>query len=121
MAKKTILVADDSRTTQMLVKTTLQRLPDVGFLYADNGRQALELLERERVDLLVTDVNMPEMNGIELVENVRRISPTLPIIIITAKEEKAARDRGLALGANTYVLKPLNGRELLATVEGFLK
>lgn len=121
MATKTVLVVDDSKTTQMLVRTTLQRLPSVNFLFADDGRQGLDVLGRERVDLLITDINMPEMNGIELVEAVRRTTKSMPIVIITAKEEVAARERGLALGADTYVLKPINGRELLAAVEALLK
>lgn len=121
MATKTVLVTDDSKTTQMLVRTTLQRLPNLRFVFADNGLQALDVLGRENVDVLVTDINMPEMDGIELVAKVRETSATLPIVIITAKEEVRARERGLALGANSYVLKPLNGRELIAAVEPFVK
>jgi two-component system chemotaxis response regulator CheY len=110
---KTILIADDSKTTQMLVRTTLGRMPGVHFVAAENGRQALELLEG--VDLLVTDINMPEMDGIELVREVRRrkTSDELPILIMTAKGEDAARGEGMALGANAYILKPLSGRELI--------
>jgi two-component system chemotaxis response regulator CheY len=111
---KTILITDDSKTSQMLVKTTLQRIPDLAFLTADDGRAALAVLEKSRVDLLVTDINMPEMDGIELVRAVRQKQDAraLPILIITAKGEEAARDQGLALGANGYILKPVSGREL---------
>jgi two-component system, chemotaxis family, chemotaxis protein CheY len=111
---RTVLIADDSKTSQMLVKTTLQRIPDLEFVTADDGREALALMEKEHVDLLVTDINMPEMDGIELVRAVRkqRGTRTIPILIITAKGEEAARDQGLALGANGYILKPLSGRAL---------
>ena len=111
---RTVLIADDSRTTQMLVKTTLSRIPNLAFLMADNGVEALDVLKSEDVDLLVTDINMPEMDGIDLVRAVRRLPEraTLPILIITAKGEEAARDLGLALGANAYILKPVSGREL---------
>jgi two-component system chemotaxis response regulator CheY len=111
---RTVLITDDSKTSQMLVKTTLQRIPQLTFLTADNGREALDVLGREHVDLLVTDINMPEMDGIELVRNVRKThnARSLPILIITAKSEEAARKEGMALGANAYVLKPLSGREL---------
>jgi two-component system chemotaxis response regulator CheY len=64
---KTILIANDSKTTQMLVRTTLSRMPGLQFVAAENGRQALEMLDGAAVDLLVTDINMPEMDGIELV------------------------------------------------------
>ncbi|MET0551480.1 MAG: response regulator [Vicinamibacteria bacterium] len=112
---KTILIADDSKTTQMLVRTTLSRMPDIQFVAAENGRQALEMLDGAAVDLLVTDINMPEMDGIELVREVRRrkSSAELPILIMTAKGEDAARGEGMALGADGYILKPLSGRELL--------
>ena len=112
---KTILIADDSKTTQMLVRTTLSRMPGLQFVAAENGRQALEMLDGAAVDLLVTDINMPEMDGIELVREVRRrkTSDELPILIMTAKGEDAARGEGMALGANAYILKPLSGRELI--------
>jgi CheY-like chemotaxis protein len=111
----TILIADDSKTTQMLVRTTLSRMPGLQFVAAENGRQALEMLDGAAVDLLVTDINMPEMDGIELVREVRRRknSDELPILIMTAKGEDAARGEGMALGANAYILKPLSGRELI--------
>jgi CheY-like chemotaxis protein len=120
---KTVLIADDSRTTQMLVKTTLQRIPFLKFLTADNGREALDVLDREVVDLLVTDINMPEMDGIELVREARRRRnrDELPIVIITAKGEEQARTQGLALGANEYILKPIAGRDLMDAATRLLK
>jgi CheY-like chemotaxis protein len=112
---RTVLITDDSKTTQMLVRTTLQRLPDVQFLAAGNGLEALDVLRAKVVDLLVTDINMPEMDGIALVREVRKQAAfkTLPILIITAKGEEEARGEGMALGANAYILKPISGRELI--------
>jgi two-component system chemotaxis response regulator CheY len=119
---RTVLITDDSKTSQMLVKTTLQRNPDLEVKTAENGVEALELLTRERVDLLVTDINMPEMDGIELVRAVRRLhdAQALPILIITARGEEAARQEGLALGANACILKPLSGRELTESAQRLL-
>jgi len=110
-----VLIADDSKTSQMLVKTTLQRIPDLEFVTADDGRAAFEVVKKSHVDLIVTDINMPEMDGIELVRAVRAKSDAreLPILIITAKGEEQARDQGLALGANAYILKPIAGRDLM--------
>ena len=112
---KTVLIVDDSKTTQMLVRTTLNRIPGLEMHFADNGKEALGVLQRQSIDLLLTDVNMPEMDGIELVRQVRqdKTSDQLPIIIITAKGEEAARNVGLRLGANGYLLKPLAGRDLV--------
>jgi len=111
---RTVLIADDSKTSQMLVKTTLQRIAGLQFLTADNGVEALAVVQKSRVDLLVTDINMPELDGIGLIRAVRaeHDAKRLPILIITAKGEEQARDQGMALGANGYVLKPLSGREL---------
>ena len=119
---RTVLITDDSKTTQMLVQTTLQRLRDVQFRTAENGREALTVLAREPIDLLVTDINMPEMDGIALVRAVRKDQPPerLPILIITAKGEEEARGEGMKLGANAYILKPISGRELLATADRLL-
>jgi CheY-like chemotaxis protein len=119
---RTVLIADDSKTSQMLVKTTLQRIPDVTFLTADNGAEALTVVRNSHIDLLVTDINMPEMDGIALVRAVREMHDqrALPILIITAKGEEAARDQGLALGANGYVLKPLSTRELTELAQRLL-
>ena len=119
---KTVLIVDDSRTTQMLVRTTLQRIPELQFRSAENGREALTLLEREAVDLMVTDINMPEMDGIALVREVRkkRTREQLPIVIITAKGEEEARGEGMSLGANAYILKPLSARELVETTTRLL-
>ena len=111
---RTVLIADDSKTSQMLVKTTLQRIAGLQFLTADNGKEALAVMEKSQIDLLVTDINMPELDGIGLIRAVRAAHDArrLPILIITAKGEEQARDEGMKLGANAYVLKPLSGREL---------
>lgn len=120
---KVVLIADDSRTTQLLVRTTLQRLPDTTFLSADNGREALKVLGANHVDLLVTDINMPELDGVGLVREARKLrtAAELPILLITAKGEELARDEGLAAGADAYLLKPLSGRDLLAHATRLLK
>jgi two-component system chemotaxis response regulator CheY len=119
---KTVLITDDSKTSQMLVKTTLQRIPGLEFLTADNGREALLVLEKSHVDLLVSDINMPEMDGVELVRMVRKRhdAAALPILLITAKGEESAQQEGLALGANACILKPLSGRELTALANSLL-
>jgi two-component system chemotaxis response regulator CheY len=118
---RTVLIADDSKTTQLLVKTTLSRIPDVQFVCAENGREALDVLDKGAVDLLVTDINMPELDGIALVREVRKRTRDLPIVIITAKGEEQARGQGMALGANAYVLKPLSAKELNEVADRLLK
>lgn len=114
---KTVLVADDSQTSHMLVEQALRRIGPLRVLAARNGLEALKLLEDEPVDLLVSDVQMPEMDGIALVRHVRtrRSSADLPIVLITAKADHEAQGEGIRLGADACVLKPIS-REELATV-----
>ena len=119
----TVLILDDSKTTQMLVMNALARIRDIRMVTALNGREALDVVGKTELDLLVTDVNMPEMDGIELIREVRKIRDAahLPILIITAKAENQAREDGLRLGANAYVLKPLSWPELTSTAEKLLQ
>lgn len=118
-----ILVVDDSKTTQMLVMQALHRLPDAEFLSAANGREALTIVAGTHLDLLVTDVNMPEMDGIALVHEVRKIrSPhDLPIVLVTARADERAMGEGMSAGADACVLKPLSRQELVDTAERLLE
>jgi DNA-binding response OmpR family regulator len=120
MAK--VLIADDSKTTQMLVMRALHHISGIEFLSAENGLEALSVLASNHVDLLITDIHMPEMDGITLVREVRKTQNDrqLPILIITAKGEASAKSDGMALGANAYVLKPLSGQELLEKAQSLL-
>jgi DNA-binding response OmpR family regulator len=117
-----VLVADDSKTTQMIVANILQKIPSVELLQAGNGVQALAILDTNDVHLLVTDINMPEMDGIALVKEVRRRKnkDQLPILIITAKAELQAKGLGLESGADGYILKPISAHDLRARAEMLL-
>ena len=117
-----ILIVDDSKTTQMLVIQALRSLPGAEFLSAGNGREALAILGMAEVDLVVSDVNMPEMDGIELVREVRRTKSAaeLPILLVTAKADDRAMGEGMALGANACVLKPLSRQELVTVAQRLL-
>jgi len=117
-----VLIVDDSKTTQMLVMNALGRIRNIRILTAANGREALDVVAKNELDLMVTDINMPEMDGIELIREVRKLrdAARLPILIITAKAENQARDEGLKLGANAYVLKPLSWHELTSSAEKLL-
>jgi two-component system, chemotaxis family, chemotaxis protein CheY len=118
---KTVLIVDDSKTMQALLKTTLNRIPMLQIKEACNGREALEVLGREPVDLLVTDINMPEMDGLKLVEEVRsrKTLSDLPILVITTSAADAARGAGLQ-AANARVLQPVSGQEIVAVATQLL-
>ena len=119
---KKVLVADDSQTMRMFILFHLIKLlPGVQIMEAENGVAAVEKLMRQDVDLILTDMNMPEMDGAGVIRAVRQgLKKQTPIIVITTKGENSDRDRGLALGANGYITKPLNIREFRETIMKFI-
>ena len=119
---KKVLVADDSQTMRMFILFHLiKMLPGVKIMEAENGAAAVQKLMREDVDLILTDMNMPELDGAGVIRAVRQgLKKLTPIIVITTKGEKQDRERGLALGANGYITKPLNIREFRETVLKFI-
>jgi two-component system, chemotaxis family, chemotaxis protein CheY len=120
---RTILVVDDSMTMRAVLELNLKKIPDVKVIQATNGHEALEKMKSESPALILTDINMPEMSGYDLIDAIRNKNndKTTPIVFITTKGEEADRDKGLALGANAYVSKPINGLQLVETVEKLLK
>jgi CheY-like chemotaxis protein len=122
MITKNLLVVDDSATTRMLISLTLKKGESFHIIEASNGSEAVARLDSESVDMVLTDINMPEMNGLELISHIREqhSKQNIPIIVITTKGEESARDRGLSLGANAYILKPISGAKLQSLVKELL-
>src|SRR4030043_282869 len=115
----TILVVDDERN---IVHLTRLYLAKEGFEVetAYDGRQALEKAQSHHPDLIVLDVMMPEMDGFEVCRELRKTS-NVPIIILTARTDDVDKVVGLELGADDYVTKPFNPRELVARVNAVLR
>ena len=107
---KKVLVVDDSETMRMFIFFQLiKALPGVQLMDAGNGLDAIEKLRQQDVDLILTDMNMPELDGAGVIRTVRQVfKKDTPIIIITSRGERLERERGLALGANGYLTKPLD-------------
>lgn len=122
MGTKNLLVVDDSATTRMLITLTLKKGESFRIIEASDGAEALAKLDSEIIDMVLTDINMPKMNGLELITHIRskHTSQRLPIIVITTQGEETNRDRGLALGANAYILKPISGAKLQSLVKELL-
>ncbi len=112
---KSVLIVEDSATTRAMIKAFIEDMGDDFItLEADTGFEALKLLPQERFDLIITDINMPDVNGLELINFVKS-NPNyqhIPIIIVTTERSNADRERGLALGAGAYVTKPFKAEEL---------
>ncbi len=119
---KRVLVVDDSQTMRMFIIFQLVKmLPGVKITEAENGFDAIEKLSLQEVDLILTDMNMPGLDGAGLIRAVRRVfNKDTPIIVITTHGERLDRERGMALGANGYITKPLDAGEFRKTILKFL-
>ena len=117
LSDKSILIADDSSIMRMFLVMSLKRMIKVKITEAVNGIDALAKLKGDKFDLLLTDMNMPEMNGAELIRCVRiGMKSDMPIVIITTMCEIKDREIGMSLGARDYLTKPVNQAELIKTV-----
>jgi two-component system, chemotaxis family, chemotaxis protein CheY len=121
LGEKSILVTDDSTIMRMFLVMSLKRMLKVKITEAVNGIDALAKLKGGKYDLLLTDMNMPEMNGAELIRCVRiGMNSDIPIVVITTMGEIKDRDLGMSLGASGYLTKPVNQAELIKTILKFL-
>ncbi len=119
MAKGKILVVDDEAKIVELVRLYLEK-EGYRVLSAGDGKKALELFRKEKADLVVLDIMLPEMDGWEVCQTIRRES-NVPIIMLTARSEEVDKLVGLGLGADDYVTKPFSPRELAARVGTVLR
>ena len=111
---KTILIVEDSATTRSLIRAVIDELGEYETVEAGSGFEALKILPQQEYDLIVTDINIPDINGLELINFVRN-SPQykhLPIIIVSTERSEEDKKRGMALGATAYVTKPFKSSEL---------
>lgn len=115
-----ILVAEDDKTLCGLMGDYLE---ENGYqvLRARDGAQALELLDRNHVDLLVCDIMMPKMNGYTLTQELRDAGYTMPILIVTAKETLEDKRQGFQAGADDYMVKPVDFEEMLLRIAALLR
>jgi len=108
---KRILIVEDSGTMRSLIASTLEELGEpVKIDEAENGFEALRLLPRNAYDLILTDINMPDINGLELVSFVKRDEryAGIPLVIVSTEGSERDRDKGLELGADAYMVKPFD-------------
>ena len=123
MARKALIV-DDSQAMRRSIIYALQRLDGLLCLEARDGAEGLRRLADERFDLIVTDINMPVLDGLKLIAHVRsERSPhkDTPLVVITTESAPEDRRRALALGANAYLVKPLRANAVTGAVRELLK
>lgn len=118
-----VLIVEDSPTIRSLIISTLESAGDFSFVETGGGFEALRILPREKFDLIITDINMPDINGLELVSFVKKndLYRNIPLIIISTEGSKNDIAKGLALGADEYIVKPFNPEELQNTVLKYLR
>ncbi len=119
----TALVVEDSPTMRQLIVFALHRIRGLTVVEANDGVDALKKLASSQLDLILTDINMPIMDGLKLVRRVRSDEQlkNIPIIIITTEGAEEDRQRALSLGANAYITKPIQAPQVIAKVKELLK
>ena len=119
---KQLLLIDDDPNLILLVKDYLE-FRGYKVTTAENGREALEILQHQIPDMIICDVMMPEMDGYTLVQKIREDSRTkcVPVLFLSAKGQSQDRVKGLNVGADVYMVKPFEPEELVAQVESSLK
>jgi two-component system, chemotaxis family, chemotaxis protein CheY len=118
-----VLVVEDSNAMRSFIASTVEEIEGVSVTEAASGFDALKELPRRDFRLIITDINMPDINGLELIRFIRdneRYKET-PLVIISTESSQRDRERGLALGANAYLVKPFAPAALREIVERYLK
>lgn len=118
-----VLVVEDSSIMRSLISSTIEEIPGTKAVEAKNGFEALRILPKDRYDLIITDINMPDINGLEIINFVKS-NPNyknIPIIIVTTEKGEEDIKKGLALGASEYITKPFKPEELRRVVESYFK
>lgn len=117
---KKIIIADDSATMRLLIRMCLRGFHGIDITESSDGLDAIEKIRKEHFDLLITDLNMPNMDGLTLIENIRLMGLQIPIIILTTCGEEIEVKKGLMLGANDYLTKPISGYKFNALVQDYM-
>jgi two-component system chemotaxis response regulator CheY len=123
MAEYTCLVVEDSPMMRQLISFALSRITNLTVVEADDGVDGLKKLAQGRFDIIITDINMPIMDGLKLVKRIRSdaIHKNVPIMIITTEGAEEDRQRALLLGANSYITKPIQAPQVISKVKELLK
>ena len=111
---RSILIVEDSSTTRALIKAIIEEMGDFHTVESSSGFDALKLLPTQEFDLIITDINMPDINGLEFI-NFMKNNPKyrdLPLIIVSTERSEEDKKRGMALGAKAYITKPFKADEL---------
>jgi two-component system chemotaxis response regulator CheY len=118
-----VLIVEDSPATRSFIAQALEDIDDIQIVETGTGFEALKVLPRYNFDLILTDINMPDINGLELISFIRK-NPNyqnIPLFIISTESSRQDREKGMQLGANEYIVKPFNPDMLQKLVKKYLK
>ncbi len=115
-----IMIVDDEPGVRDLLRDTL-RIAGFETIEADNGMSALTVLRSHKPELIIIDINMPLMDGFELVERLRSTGDQVPVLMLTARRDQQDISRGLTIGADDYVIKPFGLEELILRVKAIIR
>lgn len=115
-----ILVVDDDKNTRLLFRTVLEA-ENYTVVTAENGADALEIMDREHIDLVVLDVMMPKMDGYEFTEVLRGENNNLPVLMVSARQLPADKHKGFLVGTDDYMTKPIDEEEMLLRIRALLR
>jgi two-component system, chemotaxis family, chemotaxis protein CheY len=116
-----IMVVDDSATVRKFITVSLE-MQGFKVVQACDGMEALEKLPLQKVDLIITDLNMPNMDGFELIRNLRSYEQyqDIPVIILSSLSDQASREQGMSIGAHSYLVKPFSLEKVQYEVSKYL-
>ena len=115
-----ILVVDDDKNTRRLLEAVLTAEKYTVFA-AVNGEDALDVMDREHIDLVVLDIMMPKMDGYEFTEVLRKANNNMPILMVSAKQLPEDRHKGFIVGTDDYITKPIDMEEMLLRIRALLR
>lgn len=115
----TILIAEDDRNIQLLIAARLKSHYTI--ICANDGQEALDIIESQKIDLLIADIMMPRMDGFSLVQTIRRNGLTIPVLMLTAKQSFDDKRTGFSSGTDDYMTKPVNYEEMQWRIEALLR
>ena len=115
-----ILVVDDDKNTRRLLEAVL-RSENYTVLSAANGEEALEIIDREHIDLVVLDIMMPKMDGYEFTRVLRKANNNLPILMVSARHLPEDKRKGFIVGTDDYITKPIDQEEMLLRIKALLR
>ena len=115
-----ILVVDDDKNTRLFLKAVLERA-NYTVSTAENGEDALDIMDKEHVDLVVLDIMMPKMDGYEFTRTLREAQNYLPILMVSAKQLPADKHKGFLVGTDDYITKPIDDEEMLYRIKALLR